>query len=170
MRYQWLTMSAALLAAPVGQAYSQQRLAQPAQERQVASPMSDAQQQVFAVVRQLFDGMREKDSTKMRGTMHPEARLVTTGMRDSVPTVGLVSPTQWLAGIANAKANFLDERLRNPVVHVDAGLASVWAEYSFYIDDRLSHCGVDLFHLVRTAEGWKIIDLADTRHREGCPP
>ncbi len=131
---------------------------------------SDAQREVFAVVQQLFIGMREKDSSKMRSTLHPEARLVTTGVRDSVPMVGIVSPTQWLAGIANAQVGLLDERLRNPVVHVDAGLASVWAEYSFYLDDKLSHCGVDLFHLVRTAEGWKIIDLADTRRREGCPP
>jgi len=152
-------------------AWSQQRLREPGQDRQPASQaMSDAQHEVFAVVQQLFNGMREKDSTKMRATLHPEARLVTTGVRDSVPTVGLVSPTQWLAGVAGASASLLDERLRNPVVHVDAGLASVWAEYTFYIDGRMSHCGVDLFHLVRTAEGWKIIDLADTRHREGCPP
>ena len=171
MRYRWLALGAWCLGAQVQTAASQQRPAQPAQDRQTASrAMNDAQREVFAVVQRLFDGMRAKDSTRMRATLHPEARLVTTGLRDSVPMVGLVSPTQWLGGIANAKAALLDERLRNPVVHVDAGLASVWAEYSFYIDDKLSHCGVDLFHLVRTAEGWKIIDLADTRHREGCPP
>lgn len=127
-------------------------------------------QQVMAVVQQLFDGMRAKDTTRMRATLHPEARLVTTGVRDGAPVVSLVSPTQWLGGIASANVALLDERLRNPVVQVDMGLASVWAEYSFYLDDRLSHCGVDLFHLVRTPEGWRIIDLADTRRREGCPP
>jgi hypothetical protein len=55
-------------------------------------------------------------------------------------------------------------------VHVDGGLASVWTEYAFYVGERLNHCGVDAFHLVRTAEGWRIIDLADTRRREGCAP
>jgi hypothetical protein len=63
-----------------------------------------------------------------------------------------------------------DERLRNPVVQVDGGLASVWAEYHFYVGTRFSHCGVDTFHLVRTTEGWKIIDLADTRRKDGCTP
>jgi hypothetical protein len=43
-------------------------------------------------------------------------------------------------------------------------------EYRFYVGERFSHCGVDSFHLVRTADGWRIVDLADTRRREGCTP
>jgi hypothetical protein len=151
MRAWWLVVGGWGMAAPLP--------AQSAEERAV-----------MAVVQQLFDGMREKDTTRMRATLHPEARLVTTGVREGVPVVGLVSPSQWLAGIPNAGAARLDERLRHPVVHLDMGLASVWAEYTFYLGDRLSHCGVDLFHLVKTAEGWRIIDLADTRRRENCPP
>lgn len=159
----WLTPAAAsalLLAAPVPA---------PAQDPAAPEQLGEDHRQVMAVVVQLFAGMREKDTTKMRATLHPEARLVATGMRDGVPIASVVSPTQWLAGIAGAAA-ILDERVRNPVIHLDQGLASVWLEYTFYIGDRLSHCGVDLFHLVRTAQGWRIIDLADTRRREGCPP
>ena len=151
MRIWWLLAFGSLLATPLG-------------------AQTEEQRQVLAVIQQLFDGMREKDTTKMRATLHPEARLVTTGVRDGVPVVGLISPSQWLAGVANPNAGLLDERLRNPIVHVDLGLASVWVEYTFYIGDRLSHCGVDLFHLVRTPEGWRIIDVADTRRRDGCPP
>jgi hypothetical protein len=47
----------------------------------------------------------------------------------------------------------VDERLRNPVIRVDGALASVWIEYSLYVGERFVHCGVDAFHLVRTAEG-----------------
>jgi hypothetical protein len=124
----------------------------------------------MAVVHQLFDGMRAKDTVKMRATLHPDARLIATGVREGNPVVSVVAVSQWLSGIAGANAGLLDEQLRNPIVHVDGGLASVWTEYSFYIDGRMSHCGVDLFHLVRTPEGWRIIDLADTRRRDGCPP
>lgn len=135
-----------------------------------APTQPDEQQQVMAVIQQLFDGMRAKDTATMRATLHPDARLVTTGSREGVPFASMVAPTQWLSGVANANAAKLDERLRHPVVQVDQGLASVWAEYTFYVDDRMSHCGVDLFHLVKVPEGWRIIDLADTRRREGCPP
>ena len=135
-----------------------------------SQPQSDERQQVMAVIQQLFDGMRVKDTAKMRATLHPDARLIATGVREGTPFASLVAPTQWFSGVASANASKLDERLRNPVVQLDQGLASVWAEYTFYVDDKMSHCGVDLFHLVKLPEGWRIIDLADTRRREGCPP
>ena len=130
----------------------------------------DAEKEVLAVVQQLFDGMRAKDTAKMRATLHPQARMVNPGMRDGVVTVTVDGPDRWLAGVAGAKVALLDERIKNPVVKVDGALASVWAEYAFYLGDQFSHCGVDTFHLVKTADGWKIIDLADTRRREGCSP
>ncbi|SRR6266542_497350 len=139
----------------------------------VASPLhaQGEERAVMAVVQQLFDGMRARDTAKMRATLHTDARLFSAGVKDSVPTVTIESITTWLAGIPTARPGLLlDERLRNPVVKVDAGLASVWAEYTFYLGDKLSHCGVDTFHLVKTADGWRIIDLADTRRRERCAP
>jgi hypothetical protein len=35
------------------------------------------------------------------------------------------------------------------------------------VDEKYSHCGVDVFMLVKTADGWKISTLADTR-RKSC--
>lgn len=125
------------------------------------------EQQVLAVVQQLFDGMRAKDTAKMRALLHPQARMVSPGVRDGAPTVSVESPDGWLASVARS-TNLLDERTRNPVVHLDGALASVWIEYTFYVGPRLNHCGIDAFHLVRTADGWRIIDLADTRRRENC--
>ena len=124
---------------------------------------------VFAVVEQLFDGMRTRDTARMRAALHPEARLVSPALRDGVPGVRVESPSAWLAQVARSTGAPVDERLRNPVVRVDGALASVWVEYSLVVGERFVHCGVDAFHLVRTAEGWRIIDLADTRRREGCP-
>jgi hypothetical protein len=52
---------------------------------------------------------------------------------------------------------------------VRAALAMVWAPYELYLGTKFSHCGVDNLQLARTAEGWKIIALVDTRQRTGCP-
>lgn len=124
---------------------------------------------VLAVIQQLFDGMRARDTAKMRATLHRDVRMWSPSVRDSAVTVHVDSPDGWLGAIARSTGGMPDERIRNPVVRVDGPLASVWADYSFYIGDRFSHCGVDTFHLVRVAAGWRIIDLADTRRREGCP-
>jgi len=129
----------------------------------------EAEREVMAAVQQLFDGMRVHDTVKMRAVLHPQARLVSANLKNGAPAVDVETTDGWLTAIARGVEPY-DERLRNPVVKVDGGLASVWAEYSFYVGSRLSHCGVDTFHLVRTPDGWRIIDLADTRRREGCPP
>ena len=123
-----------------------------------------ADPEVMAVVQQLFDGMRVHDTVKMRAVLHPMARLTSAGAKVSVE-----STDGWLAAVARGTEPY-DERIRNPVVKVDGGLASVWVEYAFYVGERFSHCGVDAFHLVRTAEGWRIVDLADTRRKDGCTP
>ena len=123
---------------------------------------------VFAVVQQLFDGMRARDTARMRAALHPDARLVSSALRDGGPAVRVESPAGWLAQVARSTGAPVDERLHHPVVQVDGALASVWVEYSLFVGERFVHCGVDALHLVRTADGWRIIDLADTRRREGC--
>jgi len=47
-------------------------------------------------------------------------------------------------------------------------MATVWAPYKFYYKGTFSHCGVDMFQLVRMKGGWKIVYLIDTRRKEPC--
>jgi hypothetical protein len=48
------------------------------------------------------------------------------------------------------------ERIWNPEVRVHGLIATVWTPYDFWTDGKFSHCGVDAFDLIKTAEGWKI--------------
>ena len=128
-------------------------------------------EQVLAAVDRLFDGMRAGDTTAIRSVLHPSAALVATGTRDGAPSVQVVPIDRFLAGVA-AGGGELDERIWDPVVQLRDNLATVWTKYAFYLDGELSHCGVDAFTLVRTADGWKIAHIADTRQQEECeePP
>jgi hypothetical protein len=62
-----------------------------------------------------------------------------------------------------------DERVAHEVVHQDDGLATVWMDYTFYLGGKKSHCGVDAFFVAKEGTEWKIIAIADTRRRDGCP-
>jgi hypothetical protein len=61
------------------------------------------------------------------------------------------------------------ERYWEPEVRIDAGIATVWAAYDFHVDGHLSHCGMDLFALVKDGTQWKISGGMFTMKREGCP-
>ena len=125
--------------------------------------------EVRAVVKKLFDGMRAGDSAVVRSVFHPAARLVTSLTRNGAPIVQIDSLEEFVRAVGTPHTPAWDERLANTTVQIDGTLASVWTDYTFYAGDRLSHCGVDAFQLVKTADGWKIIALADTRRREACP-
>lgn len=70
------------------------------------------------------------------------------------------------------------ERGYNPTVMVSGPVAMVWLPYDFYQDGKWSHCGVDVFTLLKTEAGWRIATLvwsADqppvcSAHPDGPPP
>ena len=57
------------------------------------------------------------------------------------------------------------ERYWDAKVITDGYIASVWAPYDFYLNGSFSHCGVDLFYLVKTNNKWEIAHFGYTRHK-----
>ena len=128
-----------------------------------------AEDEVMAVITQLFDGMREGDSAKVRATLHPSvtAASVFTN-RGGEPQIRQGNLEEWVKAIGTPRDKQWDERIWDPVVHIDGLLATAWTPYAFYVGDDLSHCGVNAFQLFHSAEGWKVIRITDTRRRQGC--
>lgn len=131
-----------------------------------ASAQSDSAQ-VLAVVHRLFDGMRAADSAMVRSTMAPIIRFADLNTRATPPRIEMDSVNGWLAAVAKSNHRW-DEQIYDVQVRVDGYLAQVWAPYTFYLDKKVSHCGVDAFQLLKDNDGWKITELSDTRRRENC--
>jgi hypothetical protein len=128
---------------------------------------SPAEDSAYAVVTKLFDAMRARDTSAMRAAFVPNASM--QALRPD--SVRFEAVDGWIAGIGRAPAGvLLDERLANPVVHVDGYLASIWVDYWFFMGDRFSHCGVDAVQLVRQGGQWRIFSIVDTRRTTGCAP
>jgi len=101
------------------------------------------------------------------------AAFVPNAMMQSISATGVKFEgiEGWLRSVGSAPAGtVIDERLANPVVHVDGDLASIWVDYWLFVGDRLSHCGVDAILLSKLEGAWKIFSVVDTRRREGCAP
>ncbi len=60
------------------------------------------------------------------------------------------------------------EEIYNTEIRVDGNLAHVWTDYSFYVGDKLSHCGIDSIALIKLEGVWKIVYIMDTRRKDGC--
>ena len=122
---------------------------------------------VLAVVNAVFDGMKKSDTALVRRQFHPKARMITVESRSPAPRIE-ESINGWLESIGRPRTDVYDEQLFNVRTQIDGSLASVWADYKFFRNTTLNHCGVDHFLLVKEGGAWRIIELADTRRREGC--
>lgn len=134
----------------------------------LAGGQSANEQEVLKPIRQLFDGMRKADTAMVRAAFHPEVSFMSTGVRNGVTVVRKESLDNFVKLIGTPRPDMLDERVWNEKVLIDGPLASAWMDYALFIGSRFSHCGVDAFQLANTADGWKIIAIADTRRTEGC--
>lgn len=131
--------------------------------------LASTEQAVIAVVKTLFDGMRAGDSTVVRSVLHPEAHLQSSFTnKEGIPVLRGGSVDRWVTSVGTPHEEIYDEKIWSYKVRVDDNLASVWTEYTFYLGKKLSHCGVNAFHIVNTAAGWKISHITDTRRRENC--
>ncbi len=143
----------------------------------VASAQSDgprmpaAEAAVRATLDALFDGMRAGDSTAVRDVFHDDARLHTAGGPSDTAGVSETPVDAFVAAVGQPRERVWDERTWDVEVCVDGPLASAWVPYVFYRGDERSHCGVNAVQLVRGPDGWRILQLTDTR-RQACdvPP
>lgn len=127
------------------------------------------EEQAINVIKRLFDGMRAADTAMVRSVFHEQAQLQTTSIGpDGRPQFTTTDINRFIQSIGARRDVVLDERILSYDARIDQGLASVWTEYAFFVGPNFSHCGVNAFHLFKSAEGWKIVQITDTRRKEGC--
>lgn len=132
---------------------------------------ADDRADIMATLQRLTDGMRTRDTALLRSAFLPGAKLVGMRTRQNGEVIMQSLTEQQFAEFVmrDQRAPWV-ERLFEPVVTVQGTLATVWAAYDFHFGTTFSHCGIDAFQLLKLADGWKIVSLADTFQREGCAP
>ena len=132
-----------------------------------------AQQTAADAVKQsintLFDGMRKGDSTMLRSVFSKDMVLQSISTnKEGKAVLTTENADAFVKSVGAPHAAIYDERITFGDIKIDGDLASVWAPYKFYLSDKFSHCGVDVFQLMKYADGWKIIYIVDTRRKDNC--
>jgi hypothetical protein len=124
---------------------------------------------VRKTVDQLFDGMRTGDSTLLQKVFDPNCSLTSfsRNKKDSVE-IHKSDASSFIKAAGKPHKEKWDERIYDVKILVDDRLATVWAPYKFYLGDQFSHCGVNVFTLIKSESGWKIYEIKDTRRKTDC--
>ena len=128
---------------------------------------ADDKKAVLAVVNELFTHMRGANAAGILATGTPENQLV--GIRktkEGKTRIDVITADAFSKFFT--KADGVEEVMYDPKVEISGDWAMVWGRYVFFIGDKISHCGINQFNLVRTEAGWKIANGASTMNAADC--
>ena len=125
--------------------------------------------QIRTVIDEFFLALKTGDTLDMKKTVLPEISLATSfTARNGNSVLRSESFQEFLQSVGTPRKEEWNEEISNLTIHISDNLASVWMDYSFYLNSTFSHCGVNSFQLFKSTEGWKIISIVDTRRTKNC--
>ncbi|HEX8370062.1 MAG TPA: nuclear transport factor 2 family protein [Pyrinomonadaceae bacterium] len=129
---------------------------------------ADDSKDALAVVNKMFAEMAAHNPAGIVALYTPEAQLAAAIKNKEGKSVIRSFAVEAFSKNFAEKKNELKEEMYAPETKIYGDLALVWGRYVFFVDGKISHCGVNAFHLVRTETGWKIANASTTIEPQGC--
>jgi len=124
-------------------------------------------QDVQRAIEIFFEGFHQKDTVKMQSVC--SSKIVLQSISESTVKGNKLSEEtakELYRSIASIPSTMkFHEKIVNYNIQIDGTMAHVWAPYEFFVNDKLSHSGVNTFTLFKENDIWKIIYLIDTRRK-----
>ena len=114
-----------------------------------------------------FKAFHAQDTTALKELVHEDVVLATIKSSSSDTVLVVDDIGQFYKSIASIPESVkFYEELTEIEVLSDVILAHVWTNYTFHLNDKVSHIGVNAFTLINQGGFWKIFYLVDTRRKE----
>jgi hypothetical protein len=128
---------------------------------------SNGQSQEDLVLKQVnnfFTALDHKDSTLFESIFLPDAYMYNVRRSENATT------TRASKSEARFNNDQWKERLREDQIEirVEGDIGMVWAPYDFWVNGEHSHCGYEVFTLLKSGNEWKIASLTYSIEQEGC--
>ncbi len=136
-----------------------------------ASSLCIAQQddkEILTIIQNVFIALEKNDTVTWKKYFHPKAYNFVVGKRQD----SLVFRSRFITGKTfYNKENTVKERMRDKGVKVEVhnDIAMAWVPYDLWVNEKFSHCGIDILTFAKDNTGdWKIAMLAYSIETEGC--
>ena len=133
-----------------------------------APAAADERAEVMAAVERVFAAINSNDAEALREIAIPDAMNISLRYQpDGKTTIRTRSNAEDASNTAAEKRRFT-EKYWDPTLLIHNGVAMFWAPYSFDIDGKRSHCGVDQFDFIKVDGKWKLASSMWTVEPNGC--
>lgn len=127
------------------------------------------QAEVKAAIQTFFAGMMAWDTGKINTAVDTSMFLYSIMMsKEGKSILQRETKEGFYAQVAGLKGKKYEEKLLSYLIKVDGNMAIAWTPYKFFFEGNFSHCGVNVFTLIKRENGWKIMGITDTRRKQGC--
>ncbi|MCO6173541.1 nuclear transport factor 2 family protein [Flavobacterium sp. NRK F10] len=126
-----------------------------------------AQNEPKEVVEDFFKAFHAQDTTGLQQVCHDNISMQTVTNAVEGTRLKVETAEEFYKSIANIPdtVSFL-EKIIDYKVQTDGNMAHVWTPYEFYVNNQLSHVGVNSFTMIKEPDGtWKIVHIIDTRRK-----
>jgi len=118
--------------------------------------IADDKADMLAVADEALERITAEDSAGLAGLMIEEAMIYVGDVHEGKYRVRTRSYADTRDQAFEVE---LVERGWDPTVLVSGTIGIVWYPYDIYVDGAWSHCGIDIFNMIRTDAGWRIAAL-----------
>lgn len=123
-------------------------------------------QEIQKTIETFFEAFHAKDTVKLKSICSDKIILQSIQENAKGGKLSDELASEFYKSIASIPANFnFQEKILSYSIQVDGTMANAWTPYEFYINDKLSHKGVNAFTLFKENDVWKIIYVIDTRRK-----
>lgn len=127
----------------------------------VAVPPAGEKAEVQAAVDAFIAAINSGDAAALDRLTHDDGAAFIQGYVKGREGLRRRSNKESVDGLKATTSRY-HERYWNPTILVHRDIAHFWAPYSFDIDGKRSHCGVDSFNLARVEGQWILTNNAWT--------
>ena len=121
---------------------------------------------VLEKVNHFFVALEKQDPVLYKSIMFPKAQIWVVRKQDD-------SLTNTMRTFAEDIQRFNPQRIiqERPLtceIKIHNDIAMAWVPYELSVNGKFSHCGVDVFTLLKTNTDWKIVNLSYSVEPDGC--
>ncbi len=123
--------------------------------------------EVQKTIESFFVGFHQKDSIKMKAVCSDN--IILQSINESAVKGNKLNnenSKDFYKSLTSIPSNIkFQEKILSYSIQIDGAMAHAWTPYEFYMNDKLSHSGVNAFTLFKENDSWKIIYVIDTRRK-----
>lgn len=124
---------------------------------------------VKTIITTFFNGMKNNDTVLIKSSLDSSCYLYSVMQKKDGSAVLIEEKvSDFFKQVLQLKGQLLDEQLLSYDIKIDGAMAIAWTPYKFYFNGVFSHCGVNVFTLIKREPGWKIMGITDTRRIKDC--